>query len=257
MNIIMSREMHRKSISSNPMALERTPLPRTAEAIAAAELRGAIIRGDLAPGVKIRQEATAQQLGISLIPVREALKTLAGEGVVTYHAQRGYFVTELPATAISEVYLVRDLLEHETERLAMPNLTAENLATMRTHLRDQARAVEHQDAVEMIAANRGFHFTIFNRCDNAWLGRFVTQLWDTLDPYRVLSYRRMWLADPERHVPAEILDEHERILTALEHGDPETALRLLEQHRNRSETFLRTLVAPPSDHAEHHQPATT
>jgi DNA-binding GntR family transcriptional regulator len=238
------------------MALERTPLPRTAEAIAAAELRDAIIRGDLAPGTKIRQEATARELGISLIPVREALKTLAGEGLVTYHAQRGYFVTELPATAITEIYVLRDLLERETEQLAIPNLTAEDLATMRTHLRDQARAVESQDAVEMIATNRRFHFTIFDRCHNAWLRRFVTQLWDTLDPYRVLSYRRMWLADPERHVPAEILDEHERILTALEHGDLKTALRLLEQHRNRSETFLRILVDPPGDHTDHHQSAT-
>jgi DNA-binding GntR family transcriptional regulator len=238
------------------MAVERTALPRTAEAIAAAELRDAIVRGDLAPGTKIRQEATAQQLGISLIPVREALKTLAGEGIVTYHAQRGYFVTELPATAISEIYVVRDLLERETEQLAMPNLTAEALATMRTHLRDQARAVESQDAVGMIATNRRFHFTIFERCRNAWLRRFVTQLWDTLDPYRVLSYRRMWLDDPEQHVPAEILDEHERILTTLERADPETALRLLQQHHNRSETFLRVLVDPQGDHADHHQSAT-
>jgi DNA-binding GntR family transcriptional regulator len=239
------------------MALERTPLPRTAEAIAAAELRDAIIRGDLAPGAKIRQEATAQQLGISLIPVREALKTLAGEGLITYRAQRGYFVTELPASAISEIYVVRDLLERETEQLAIPNLTAKDLATMRTHLRDQARAIESQDAVEMIATNRRFHFTIFDGCDNAWLRRFVTQLWDTLDPYRVLSYRRMWLEDPERHVPLQILNEHERILTALEHDEPKTALSRLEHHRNRSETFLRILVDPPRDRTGHHQPATT
>jgi DNA-binding GntR family transcriptional regulator len=224
------------------MALERTPLPRTTEAIAAAELRDAIVRGDLAPGTKIRQEATAQQLGISLIPVREALKTLAGEGVVTYRAQRGYFVTELPAAAINEIYVVRDLLERETEQLAIPNITETDLGAMRGHLRDQAGAVEEQDAVEMIATNRRFHFTIFDRCENTWLKRVVTQLWDTLDPYRVLSYRRMWLADPERHVPAEILDEHERILTALERRSSKDALRLLGQHRTRSETFLRVLV---------------
>jgi DNA-binding GntR family transcriptional regulator len=226
------------------MALERTPLPRTAEAIAAAELRNAIIRGDLAPGSRIRQEATAQQLGISLIPIREALKTLAGEGIVTYHAQRGYFVTELPATAITDIYAVRDLLERQAEQLAIPNLTVDHLAAMRGHLRDQARAVDAEDAVEMIATNRRFHFTIFDRCENAWLTRFVTQLWDTLDPYRVLSYRRMWLEDPQRHVPAEILKEHERILTALERRKPDRALQLLEKHRARSETFLRVLVNP-------------
>jgi DNA-binding GntR family transcriptional regulator len=239
------------------VTLERTPLPRTSDAIAAAELRDAIIRGALAPGEKIRQEATAQQLGMSLIPVREALKTLAGEGVVTYHAQRGYFVTELPATAIGEIYIVRDLLERETEQLAIPHLTAADLESMHTHLRDQARAVAHEDAVEMIAANRRFHFAIFDRCENAWLRRFVTQLWDTLDPYRVLSFRRMWLEDPAEHASAEILEEHERILAALESHDRKPALRLLEQHRSRSESFLRILVDPrPGDHPDRRRSAT-
>jgi DNA-binding GntR family transcriptional regulator len=232
------------------MALQRTPLPRTAEAIAAAELRDAIIRGDLPPGSRIRQEATAQQLGISLIPIREALKTLASEGVVTYHPQRGYFVTELPADAIADIYVVRDLLERETERLALPHLSKEDLSAMSDHLRDQARAVDREDAVEMIAANRRFHFTIFDRCENAWLKRFVTHLWDTLDPYRVLSYRRMWLDDPQRHVPAEILKEHEHILAALERRKHDRALRLLEQHRTRSETFLRVLVNPSPGNRE-------
>src|SRR3977135_2626925 len=102
------------------MALERTPLPRTAEGIAASELRAAIVRGDLAPGAKIRQEATAQELGISLIPLREALRTLASEGVGTYHPQRGYFVTELPNDAIRHIYVVRSLLETAAERGAGP-----------------------------------------------------------------------------------------------------------------------------------------
>jgi DNA-binding GntR family transcriptional regulator len=225
-----------------PMAIQRTALPRTAEAIAAAEIRDAIVRGDLSPGAKIRQEATAEQLGISLIPLREALKTLASEGIVTYHPQRGYFVTELPAGAIADIYVVRDLLETQIEEIAIPRLTDDDLRAMRTHLRDQARAVENHDAVEMIAANRGFHFVIFNRSENRWLTRFVIQLWDTLDPYRVLSYQRMWLEDPERHVPAEILDEHKRILVALEKRNTKQALRLLEQHRARSETFLRVLI---------------
>ena len=231
------------------MALQRTALPRTAEAIATAELRDAIIRGDLAPGAHIRQGATAEQLGISLIPIREALKTLASEGIVAYHPQRGYFVTELPADAIADIYIVRDLLERHAEQLAIPQLNAAVLEAMGDDIRDQARAVEREDAVEMIATNRRFHFRIFDHCDNAWLTRFIAQLWDTLDPYRVLSYRRMWLHDPERHVPAEILKEHERILTALNRAKPDRALQLLEQHRTRSERFLRVLVNPDAHDA--------
>jgi DNA-binding GntR family transcriptional regulator len=228
------------------MALDRTQLPRTAEAIAAAELRNAIVRGDLPPGAKIRQELTAQELGISLIPLREALKTLASEGLVSYFPQRGYFVTELPVDAIQHLYAVRDLLEARAERDAVKHLAEPEVEAMRTHLRAQARAVDDRDAVEMIAANRRFHFAIFDRCDNPWLLRFVTQLWDTVDPYRVLSYRRMWLHADEHGVPAEILAEHEAIVDALEHRDRRRALRLLAAHRSRSETFLTMLVDPAS-----------
>src|SRR3981189_2380075 len=111
-----------------PMAWEKTTLPRTAQAIAAAEPRDAFVRGDLHPGARIRQEATAQELGISLIPVREALKTLASEGLVTYHPQRGYFVTELPLEAIEQIYTVRELLETEAERICLPRLREADLA---------------------------------------------------------------------------------------------------------------------------------
>jgi DNA-binding GntR family transcriptional regulator len=223
------------------MIVKPAPLPRTSEGIAAAELRDAIVRGDLAPGAKIRQEATARELGISLIPLREALKTLTSEGIVTYRPQRGYFVTELPAGAIVDMYAVRELLEAEAERLGIERLDAGDLEAMRAHLRAQERAVEDRDPVEMIAANRGFHFAIFDRCANPWLLRFVTQLWDALDPYRVLSYRRMWIEDPNGGVPKEILAEHERIVVALDKRRFERAAALLANHRRRSETVLREL----------------
>ena len=70
---------------------------------------------------------------------------------------------------------------------------------------------------------------------------FVTQLWDALDPYRVISYRRLWLASDEALVPNEIIDEHDAIATAIEKRKYDRALQLLDQHRERSETFVRTL----------------
>jgi DNA-binding GntR family transcriptional regulator len=75
--------------------------------------------------------------------------------------------------------------------------------------------------------------------------RFVTQLWDNVDPYRVLSYRRMWLAADEQLIPNEILTEHEQIVIALERNQHVDALRLLERHRARSEAFLAALLDRP------------
>jgi DNA-binding GntR family transcriptional regulator len=227
-------------------SLARPQLPRTAEAIAARELRAAIVRGEIAPGAKILQEATAQELGVSLIPLREALKTLASEGIVTYEPQRGYFVSDLRSERIDQLYAVRNLLEAEAERLAVGHLDAEATESMGAQLRVQERAVAERDAVEMIAANRVFHFTLFERCENPWLVRFVAQLWDALDPYRVLSYRRMWLQDDERLIPDEILVEHREILAALQRDYHEAALQLLGAHRERSRAFMVALS--PADH---------
>jgi DNA-binding GntR family transcriptional regulator len=222
-------------------------IPRTAEGIAAAELRAAIVRGDLTPGEKILQGATAEELGVSLVPLREALKTLASEGIVTYQPQRGYFVTELPIERIRELYLARNLLEAEVERLALPKLDQGTLETMWAQVRAQKRAVAERDAVEMITANRSFHFAIFQLCGNSWLVRIVAQLWDALDPYRVLSYRRMWLQEEEQQLPEEILAEHHRILDALESGVRDSALPLLREHRERSQAFLAALTPPEAD----------
>lgn len=229
------------SIARAAAALPRA-LPRTAEAIAASELRAAIIRGALAPGAKILQGPTAQELGVSVVPLREALKTLAGEGIVTYEPQRGYFVAELPGERIGALYQARELLEAETERLAIPHVGERELKLMRAQVRAQERAGTERDAVEMIAANRIFHFAVFDACENEWLVRFVAQLWDALDPYRVLSYRRMWLSPDEQLVPAEIVAEHECIVHALARGKPERALALLRRHRLRSRQFLVALT---------------
>jgi DNA-binding GntR family transcriptional regulator len=226
------------------MAAARNPLPRTAEAIAAEELRAAIVRGDIAPGSKIPQEATARELGMSLIPLREALRTLAGEGVLRHLPQRGYFVPDLPDGAIVQIYEARALVEAEAERLALEGIRPADLEAMEGHLRAQGRAVEDRDPVEMIAANRRFHFAIFERCENPWLLRFVTQLWDAVDPYRVLSYRRMWLHGGPEPVPEAILDEHRRILDALARGRGDRAHELLRRHRDRSRELLAALTSP-------------
>lgn len=226
----------------DPVMALSTEVPRTVEALAAEELRAAIVRGDLPPGAKIRQEATAAELGVSLVPMREALRTLAGEGIVTYRPQRGYFVSELAAEAIPQLYAARTLVESEVERLAIPRLREADIAIMGTAIRAQERAVEERDAVAMIAANRRLHFAIFERCENPWLLRFATQLWDSVDPYRVLSYRAMWTSSDRDEVPLAILAEHRRILRSVVRGDGERALELLRRHRGRSEKFLEALT---------------
>lgn len=225
------------------MALRRTSLPRTAEAVALAELREAIIRGDLPPGSQVRQGAAAEQLGLSVIPVREALKTLASEGIVTYQPQRGYTVAELLPESVDDISRLRELLEPEAETRAAARMRPEDLAGMRRALDAQRRASEEADAHAAIVANKAFHFALLDRCDNEWLLRFVRQLWEALEPHRALAYRRAALRG-DRSRAEEILREHEAILVRLEAGDTEEALEVMACHRANGQGDFHRLLQP-------------
>ena len=92
-----------------PMA---NPGPTAAESVLH-ELRSALAAGRLLPGQQLVQEDLAADLGVSRVPIRESLKILEGEGHVTYHPNRGYFVTELSADDLIELYRIRQILEAE------------------------------------------------------------------------------------------------------------------------------------------------
>src|SRR5690242_2475152 len=90
-------------------------------------LREAIVRGDLRPGQRVIQEDVAERIGVSVAPVREALRVLEQEGQVTYRPRRGYFVTELRVEDLEEIYGLRQLLEEHAVRHALPSLTGPRL----------------------------------------------------------------------------------------------------------------------------------
>jgi DNA-binding GntR family transcriptional regulator len=229
------------------MALHRSSLPRTSEAVALAELRDAIVRGDLPPGAPIRQSATATELGLSVVPVREALKTLAVEGIVVYEPQRGYTVAELTPGSVDAIFRVRELLEAEAEESGVTQMRPEDLACMRVALEAHRDAAKAGDAAAAMAANRAFHFALLDRAGNEWLLRFVRQLWEALEPHRALSYRRAAVTG-ERGRADQILVEHSGILAALESGNRDEALRLLDAHRRGGQSDFHRLLSPSDGH---------
>jgi DNA-binding GntR family transcriptional regulator len=157
-------------------------------------------------------------------------------------AQQG--LAELSGRAIQDIYDARAVVESEVERLAMPYFGDAALADMRVAVATQERAVAQRDPVALIAGNHAFHFAVFDRCPNPWLVSFVAQLWDEIDPYRVISYGRLWAEAQDKLRADEILVEHHRILTALSRGGDERALHLLRRHRDRSQAFVESLGGP-------------
>lgn len=99
----------------------------TAQEVVLQELRAALASGVLMPGQQLVQEDLAVELGVSRVPIRESLKILEGEGHVTYHPNRGYFVTELSAADLSELYLIREILESEALTRAVDEVSDADL----------------------------------------------------------------------------------------------------------------------------------
>lgn len=201
--------------------------PPTAQEAVLAELRRSIVEGELAPGTQIVQEALAGRLGLSRVPIREALKILEGEGQVSYSPHRGYFVTELNLDDIREVYRIRRILETDAAVVGVPRLTQEDLDRMADGIEDLARASARGDLVAMTTANRRFHFAVIEASGMPRLTRLVRQLWDATDPYRSLYY-----GDQANR---ELVDrQHRQILAAAQQRDTDLVVRLLDEHRGHA-----------------------
>ncbi|MEO8106135.1 MAG: GntR family transcriptional regulator [Actinomycetes bacterium] len=210
--------------------------PPTAQEAVLSELRLAIVTGELRPGEQVLQDALAERFGVSRVPLREALKILEGEGQVIYRPHRGYFVAELDLGDLREVYQIRDLLESESVRVAVPRITAEEIAALAADLEEVERASAAGDLVGMASANRRFHFGLIEAARMPRLMRLVRVLWDATDVYRSLYYADV------THREA-VHDEHRQALDAIRRGDAEHAVVLLRQHRERAVTTLERLLS--------------
>lgn len=180
------------------------------------------------------QDALAEHMGVSRVPIREALKTLEAEGQVTYLPHRGYFVTEMSLEELLETYRIRELLEDEAVRLAVPQLADEDFARMTEALRDIERAHRGGDLVAVTEANRRFHFALLDASGQRRLSNMIRMLWDSTDPYRSLYFA---LPNNRRRVNSE----HRKIISAAKAKDIDQAVALLAEHRHNAIAGLTTI----------------
>jgi DNA-binding GntR family transcriptional regulator len=210
----------------------------TAQEHAVEWLRRAIVVGELRPGQRVIQEDIADQIGVSLAPVREALRVLEQEGQVSYRPRRGYFVTELRVEDLEEIYELRRVLEERAARDALPTLDEHALDRIALAAEDCDRAAAGGDVAAELEANRRFHFTILEAPDNPHAMRLIRLLWDATEAYRALYYNS---PDERRAASAA----HERILAAVREGsrDADRLVAELDRHRERALEVLREILA--------------
>ncbi|MFC0042155.1 GntR family transcriptional regulator [Actinomadura rayongensis] len=210
--------------------------PPTVQDYVLAELRRAIVAGELRPGRPIRQESLAASLGVSRVPVREALKVLEGEGQVVHRPHHGYAVAELSLADLREVYLMRALLESEAARTAVVHITDAEIERVVAAQRDVAAASAAGDLAAMTEANRRFHFAILGASQLPRLLRVVRSLWDATDTYRSVYYNA-----PTHRETVE--REHAAIVAALRERDAARLVALLAEHRDHAVAALSTIIS--------------
>jgi DNA-binding GntR family transcriptional regulator len=193
---------------------------RTKADLVADSLRSAIASGRIKRGQRLRFSELIEELGVSATPIREALRILATEGLVSLESHREIRVTEFTADDALEVYQLRSMLESLAARQAVPNATPDMLATLH-RLNDQMRrGVDLDDLKELPELNARWHHMIYEAADAKYLLFVIEKLWAWF-PWDI------WLI-PER--ACKTVDEHDGILAAFEAKDSDKAGALMEEH---------------------------
>lgn len=210
-------------------------------------IRERILDGTYRPGHRLVIDQLARELGVSPLPVREAIRRLEAEGWVVFRPNAGARVAPLDPDQWEAVMAVLAVLEGTATVLAAPGIDAEDRARLRAVNARMERAVDEGDLVAAGRLNRVFHFAIYERCPNAYLLDMLRQTWDRLDTLR----RAIFLYIPER--VRESVAEHEQLIRLLEAGRPaEEIERAAREHKLRTvEAYRRTLswhAAAPVQH---------
>ncbi|HSJ55481.1 MAG TPA: GntR family transcriptional regulator, partial [Anaerolineae bacterium] len=195
-------------------------------------------------GQWLRQETLAGEMGVSQMPVREALKRLVGEGLAVRIPYHGVKVVEFSAKDIVDICTSRLVLEGLAARFAASLISAEELGYLRRNLEEATQYTAQHQMSKRREMNDMFHLTISRASDRQYLARLIEALWSWFPSF--MLYEGMYRQ--EAFLPARLereMKEHWAILAALEKRDPDEAERATRNHiRNLSQELTELLDIP-------------
>jgi DNA-binding GntR family transcriptional regulator len=184
-------------------------------------LRQRIFRRELEPGSWIDELKIAEEYGISRTPLREALKVLAAEGLVTMKVRRGAYVTEVSEKDLADVYHLLSLLEADAAGVVAENASDEQRAELQNLHRELESAVA--DRERFFAVNEAFHLRLLEMADNRFRLQMVSDLRKVMKLNRHSSLFKTGRIE-------ESLAEHRAIMAALRSGSREQAMQRMKEH---------------------------
>lgn len=189
-------------------------------------LREKIRTREYEPGYKLVLSQLADELNMSVVPVREAIRQLEAEEMITYEKNVGARVSQFNRSAYFETMETVAVLEAKATALSIPELTPEDIAGARETNEKMRRLLADFQPDDFTRLNRDFHRAVFSRCPNTRLVDLVQGEWERLEYYRVSTFRYV----PERARVS--VDEHERILKLIEAGaEPGYVEQVAREHR--------------------------
>ena len=188
-------------------------------------LRQRIFARELAPGSWIDELKIAEAYGISRTPLREALKVLAAEGLVTMKVRRGAYVTEVSERDLSDVYHLLSLLESDGAGVVAATATAPQIEELQAlHLELEAAAVpDRQDRELFFQINERFHMRLLEIANNRWRDQMVADLRKVMKLNRHNSLLKSGRIE-------ESLNEHRALMAAIASRDAALAVRRMQEH---------------------------
>lgn len=199
-------------------------------------LRDRIVRGDFVPGDRLVERVLAEEMGVSRVPVREALTLLKGEGFVQEVPRRGVIVTVLAKEDVDDLFDVRDALDVQCARLASARATDAEIEALAAIADDADAALARGDLEAVAEHNQAFHDALPRMAHNPILA-------STLEP---LEGRLHWVLRQNRS-PEILLTEHRELVEALAQRDADAAAEVARRHVDTSHALCHEIMLGDED----------
>jgi len=187
------------------------------------ELKMQILTGKITPGTRMMEVDLAEQMGVSRTPIREAIRKLEKEGLVTIEPRKGAYASQISIKDMVDILEVRQDMEGLAAYLASLRMTPEQMDALEEISRDYNKAVEEGNMTEMIAKDTAFHNLIVESCNNSILLMMINQLQELVLRFRYVYYDNFKRAE-------KMPEEHKIIMDAIREGRADAARTAADVH---------------------------
>ena len=195
------------------------------------ELKRQILKGEIAPGHRMMEVELADDMGVSRTPVREAIRKLEKEGLVTIEPRKGAYASDISIKDMVDVLEVRQYLESLAAGMAAAKITPEEKLRLQEATEAYKKAVESEDTSEIIKWDENFHKTIVDCSGNKTLIQMISQVQEL-----ALRFRYIFYDDFSRYKNQPL--EHQEIEEAIMSGNVEKARKEADEHLARLKEFV-------------------